>query len=586
MEVTKKNFAQILEELENVIPASEFLAIDGEFTGLNKGEEVTAFDTPALYYEKLRKGSSEFLIVQFGLCAFLYDEKRKKFTHKAYNFYVFPKPPDQRGTEKCFKSQVSSIHFLVENGFDFNKLYRDGIPYLRQDEEKRLREKLEEKHKASSSAKNCSNGDANDVIPVPADKAEFIEDMCTRIKNFLSEEGKEELTLEGCNGFVRKLMYQEVSERFRGVRLETRKAAGGDRILVASRLGTNEEEQQRLKDLQLAEIQDLDSAVGFSRVIRMLSQSGKLLIGHNMLLDICLIINQFCTELPESYLEFKQIVSFLFPRLLDTKYMSFCEPFKSLVSSTVLGHLQKTLSEPPFESIKADPAEDGYGYSADSDKYHEAGYDAYVTGLCFLTMVQHLGLKLTSEKLLLSASPLLKPFFNRLYLMRVLDHPFISIDENEPELPRDHVFHVTFPKEWKTHDVIQLFSPFGRVFVSWLNDTSAYVSLENRDQAKLVLRTLTQSDTYRVIPYKRHQMLKQPSPPSKKQQTKPSMKRLRTEKDMVTGKGGIGTIPEEDEELEVPNQGMLRNSVTRGKLKDYDLMRPPPDSLQTQPSAR
>lgn len=552
MEVTKKNFPQILEELEHVIPASAFLAIDGEFTGLSKGEEVTAFDTPALYYEKLRKGSLEFLIIQVGLCAFMYDETEKKFTHKAYNFYVFPKPPDQRGTEKCFKSQVSSIHFLVENGFDFNKLYRDGIPYLRQDEEKRLREKLDEKHKASGSVKTCNNGDSTDVIPVPADKVEFIEDMCSRIKSFMSEEGTEELTLEGCNGFVRKLMYQVVPERFSGVRLETRKVTGGDRVLVASRLGTHEEEQQRVKDLQQAEIQDLDSAVGFSRVIRMISQSGKLLIGHNMLLDIILIINQFCTELPESYLEFKQMVSFLFPRLLDTKYMSFCEPFKSLVSSTVLGHLQKTLSEPPFKSIKADPAEDAYGYNTDCDKYHEAGYDAYVTGMCFLAMAQHLGLKLTSEKLLLSASPLLKPFFNRLYLMRVLDHPFISIDENDPELPRDHVFHVTFPKEWKTHDLIQLFSPFGRVFIAWLSDTSAYVSLENRDQAKLVLRTLTQSDTYRVISYKRHQLLRQSSPPSKKQQTKPSMKRLRTEKDSVTGK--IGTIPEEDEEMEVPSQ--------------------------------
>jgi hypothetical protein len=35
--------------------------------------------------------------------------------------------------------------------------------------------------------------------------------------------------------------------------------------------------------------------------------------------------------------------------------------------------------------------EDGHGYSTLSEKYHEAGYDAYITGLCFITMASHLG---------------------------------------------------------------------------------------------------------------------------------------------------------------------------------------------------
>lgn len=30
---------------------------------------------------------------------------------------------------------------------------------------------------------------------------------------------------------------------------------------------------------------------------------------------------------------------------------------------------------------------------------------------------------------------------------------------------RDHVFHVTFPKEWKAPDLYQLFSPFGKLAV-------------------------------------------------------------------------------------------------------------------------
>lgn len=39
----------------------------------------------------------------------------------------------------------------------------------------------------------------------------------------------------------------------------------------------------------------------------------------------------------------------------------------------------------------AESEEDGHGYSSLDDKYHEAAYDAYITGLCFITMANHLG---------------------------------------------------------------------------------------------------------------------------------------------------------------------------------------------------
>lgn len=42
--------------------------------------------------------------------------------------------------------------------------------------------------------------------------------------------------------------------------------------------------------------------------------------------------------------------------------------------------------------------EDGFeGYTLDDEKEHEAGYDAYVTGLCLLGMWSYLGGRLISE---------------------------------------------------------------------------------------------------------------------------------------------------------------------------------------------
>lgn len=78
---------------------------------------------------------------------------------------------------------------------------------------------------------------------------------------------------------------------------------------------------------------------------------------------------------------------------------------------------------------------------------------------------------------------------------------------------RDHVLYVTFPKEWKTSDLYQLFSAFGKflwcvviwlqtniahclwrshsvicsgnIQVSWIDDTSAFVSLSQTDQVQI-----------------------------------------------------------------------------------------------------
>ena len=69
----------------------------------------------------------------------------------------------------------------------------------------------------------------------------------------------------------------------------------------------------------------------------------------------------------------------------------------------------------------------------------------------------------------------------------------------EPE--RNHVFHLTFPALWKASDIIQLFSPFGHVFISWIDDTSAFVSLKEKDMADQVKLNLKSETSFRVQSY-------------------------------------------------------------------------------------
>jgi len=68
-----------LPEIEQAIAECDFIAIDGEFTGLHNGTMVGVFDTAALYYQKLRSNCMDFLMVQFGLCAVKYNTEKKKY---------------------------------------------------------------------------------------------------------------------------------------------------------------------------------------------------------------------------------------------------------------------------------------------------------------------------------------------------------------------------------------------------------------------------------------------------------------------------------------------------------------------------
>ena len=55
----------------------------------------------------------------------------------------------------------------------------------------------------------------------------------------------------------------------------------------------------------------MDEAVGFCKVIHKISESKKIVVGHNMFLDILYTLQQFVAPLPEDYDEFKVIFLFL-----------------------------------------------------------------------------------------------------------------------------------------------------------------------------------------------------------------------------------------------------------------------------------
>uniref|UniRef100_A0A8C6F4I1 Poly(A)-specific ribonuclease PARN n=1 Tax=Monodon monoceros TaxID=40151 RepID=A0A8C6F4I1_MONMO len=274
-----------------------------------------------------------------------------------------------------------------------------------------------------------------------------------------------------------------------------------ERYIVISKVD-EEERKRREQQKHAKEQEELNDAVGFSRVIHAIANSGKLVIGHNMLLDVMHTVHQFYCPLPSDLNEFKEMTTCVFPRLLDTKLMASTQPFKDIINNTSLAELEKRLKETPFNPPKVESAEGFPSYDTASEQLHEAGYDAYITGLCFISMANYLGSFLSPPKIHVSArSKLIEPFFNKLFLMRVMDIPYLNLEGPDLQPKRDHVLHVTFPKEWKTSDLYQLFSAFGNIQISWINDTSAFVSLSQPEQVPIAVNTSRYAESYRIQTY-------------------------------------------------------------------------------------
>lgn len=77
-------------------------------------------------------------------------------------------------------------------------------------------------------------------------------------------------------------------------------------------------------------------------------------------------------------------------RLIDTKIICQSQQFKDILPTSILTQLLKALNTEPF-SIPPVKGTEGRSYTLSDDRLHEAGYDAFITGLCFISLCNRLG---------------------------------------------------------------------------------------------------------------------------------------------------------------------------------------------------
>ncbi|XP_013382568.1 pre-piRNA 3'-exonuclease trimmer [Lingula anatina] len=501
-DVLRSNFEDEFPRIEEAINRAKFIAIDSEFTGLRINNKVrpSLFDDGAQRYGQLKSGVSQFQICQFGVSAFVKEENENKYTAYTFNFHIFPSsfgPIDPR-----FMCQVSSLEFLCTFNFDFNKFIYEGVPFLNRMQEQQLRSILRNQ--------SLFDGQERDVDEDALQKA------CSEVAEWVVEAKDGDTKLINRPKRVADfILHEELLQRFDNIWPE--RQAQLNPVILVTKVPVGQ--RKKLEDMnensqEYQEERMVNLLKGFSRVIDLISNSKKPLIGHNMLLDLMLIHDKFYLPLPDDYLTFKKNIHQLFPCIIDTKHFS-SEIRKSvedsgLLKSTSLGTLYEEMDSDLGKGIVlCQPAihhAPGYRKYVDGTAYHEAGFDSFAAGYVFLRMCHMHSLYGLSS---MQAAPLefshymtkTKPFHNNINMIRAaIDH--ICLDGADPPSRRPQWLHVqSRTYKLKTVKLARLFSSHGSVDIKMLGERKALVAVANYRVAKDILKSFHNHEQIKVAKY-------------------------------------------------------------------------------------
>ncbi|CAH0492696.1 unnamed protein product [Peronospora farinosa] len=451
MNVTRHNFSKCLSDLQKdlKLPTCRFVAIDTEFTGLspNELEREQYLDTLEERYRKVKRAGESFLITQFGLST-VHLNKKDQFHIKTWNFYIFPRP--YGSLDERFLCQASSLQFLSEHGFDFNKFIGDGIPFVNLSTTTAMKKRL--KRRVDGLTKINKNLQLSD------DGVAFEKEVKEQLDQWIADGAKkgETLLVPTRNSFYSMIVHE--TARARASYLYSEGVEGGVEVSYVSKKIKDERIAAKVKEMQ----HEMDDAIGFSKVIEALSESKLPVVGHNALLDFVYVFHQFYKPLPETLAEFKSQLLELFPTIYDTKHVTLRSPLGEKLTSTSLSslfeYMRENVKPEPKNLIPSDKRFDTYREALkaeadgnESSLCHEAGFDAFMTAVCFLGLLAHdakgelpdqLVPKEGSSARLKLRLEELECFKNQLNLM-ISDESFLDLGNVSQTIDRARVYRVS-----------------------------------------------------------------------------------------------------------------------------------------------
>ncbi|KAE8744782.1 hypothetical protein FOCC_FOCC008598 [Frankliniella occidentalis] len=506
----EKNFPRVEKDIKN----AAFIAIDTEFSCLVSHTESKSslFDTAEQRYLKQRDNISDALLLQFGLTAFIFDREKNVYESHSYCFYLFPHTfgsNDQR-----FKCQASSLEFLCHHKFDFNKFVYNGISFLNDEQDIRAQQELKDGDLLRSVERALSHEDE-----------ESVQAMCSQVALWLAGGLPEAATEKSiflevprssqssqCIAYV---AHHELRKRF--ICIWTLPEDGNIRVLKVSpteraMMEKNHSHEDELQNAVLLSIR------GFTRIFKLLVQLKKPIIAHNCVLDLMIMHKQFYCSLPKSYQAFKNNIHSLFPNVYDTKYMSSeyrkkIDRSDSWSNNTLpglyryfdLGRGHSIASYSP-KIISQDFGDEG------ERKFHDAGWDSYCAGFCFIRMAHFFGVMemggLSAARPFTSTEhlALTSHLANRINIIRGnLTH--IVLDGLDPPSHRPEII-VVKRRDGKALDALELtesLSKHGSVDVKMVSNKLALVAASTKGQVMDLCREYYKHPELALVKYNKIQ---------------------------------------------------------------------------------
>jgi len=583
MDVTKENFKEAFKLLEEKISTADFISIDAEFSGLStiKGQRAS-YNTLKEDYIRMKTGSDQFLILQYGICLFTWDSNEKKYSVLPFAFNIYPRPYKRFFNDVIFQVQSSCLDFLAQNNFDFNKLFYGGISFIHPTTEKKVNDKFTDASNFITKKENRLSNNSSELKPVtksipkeeskvfiPKDKRDFMENINNSVEKFIVDAEQDSLDLPPCTPFERKLIYEVLEEKYpMGLYLKSEINEKKQKFIQVVKV-TEKGRSVKFQEEMEKESELFDEAGAFNRVMKLLEKSKKPIIGHNMSLDLFYTVTNFFALAPDSLLEYKALLTGLFPLIFDTKVISNTRPLSSMCTrGTGLKNLTETIGNDlaPADVI-FDTSLEGCEEMA---SYHDAGYDALCTGKCFISLTRSLMMHFDKgDGPIDMAGNLIKPFQNRIFIMGIQDINYMSVNKDDEIPSRKGVYLIKFPPEWKETNLHNLFSPISKLFhpIIWLSDTSAHVSIQDKMKHDEVInkfvRNQKHSDIFQVIPFPEKS---QPAVvQSKKDNSDPE------EGEISSDEGDIADDEIADDEKEKVNENLKSTHKRKQEFQDADV---------------
>ena len=522
--VSRTNYAALLPRVLDDIRECDFVAFDCEFTGLlaARASRYSALDDVAARYAKLRDSATAFGLLQLGLSCFRWDQARARWAITAYSFHVLPAASNALQQERRFACQLGSLAFLAQWGFDFNKSFHHGIPFISLREEATLRSNATERQSTTSPSPSTSP-----ALTLNAEPRLWMDGLCPAIDAW--PPATPELVLPPMNSFQRLLVYQQLPLRYPPDAFSISKRQGGPGCTAGCLALRRISADPGARATALAEEQrqldrHLEDQIGFRRVLDAVIQHRKPIVGHNCWLDLCHLFQKFIdAQMPLQADDFKASLLAHFPLILDTKFLAKSAAglehthLSDLAKMTAdwlslhypqgpdeaSGCLPAVDPEPavlplPFYFKKAPvPGEDDAAVCAD-DKFHDAGFDSICTGQAFIVLLEaHLKKSVIDGHDRFTAAINDPALVNRLHIMQSdYDCCWLAGADDHPD--RSHVLHVShLPPNTPSSDLQAAWHrtldvPAGSVPMSlaWINDQACFVQLESGEMAKSLLDAL------------------------------------------------------------------------------------------------